>query len=233
MTPEFWHQRWQRGEIGWHSEAVNRHLTEYWPRLAVPKDACVLVPLCGKSLDMLWLAGEGHSVVGVELSATAAEAFFTENGLSPVATDLAPYPFRCYRVDEIRLLVGDFFDLSAEALRAAGNSGIDAVYDRASLIALPPDLRATYARHLAPLLRQLRGGSPPVSLLITFDYDQSRMPGPPFAVAAGEVQALFERDFRIEELTSFDVLPENPGLAARGLDRLAEHVYRMQMLGAA
>ena len=127
MTPEFWHQRWQRGEIGWHSDAVNRHLTEYWPRLGVPAGACVLVPLCGKSLDMLWLAGEGYVVVGVELSEQAVAAFFDENGLNAAVTDLAPHPFRRWSVDEITLLVGDFFDLSTETLRAAGVACIEAV----------------------------------------------------------------------------------------------------------
>jgi thiopurine S-methyltransferase len=232
MTPEFWHQRWQLGETGWHSDAVNRHLTEYWPGLAVAKDARVLVPLCGKSLDMLWLAGEGHRVVGVELSAAAADAFFSENGLSAVVTDLAPHPFQRWSVDEITLLVGDFFDLSSEVLRAAGVSGIDAVYDRASLIALPPDLRERYARHLIALLRDsFSPRAPRLVLLVTFDYDQARMPGPPFAVAAGEVRRLFEPDFRIDELASLDALQEGSGFAARGLDRLAEHVYRLALRG--
>lgn len=232
MTPEFWHQRWQLGETGWHSDAVNRHLTEYWPSLRVAKNARVLVPLCGKSLDMLWLAGEGHRVVGVELSAAAAEAFFTENGLIPVVTDLAPHPFQRWSVDEIALLVGDFFDLSGEVLRAAGVPGIDAVYDRASLIALPPDLRERYAARLCALLRESSSTrAPRRSLLVTFDYDQQRMPGPPFAVAADEVRRLFEPRFRIEELASIDALRESPGFAARGLDRLAEHVYRLELRG--
>ena len=230
MTPEFWHQRWQRGEIGWHSETINRHLAEYWPALGVPAGERVLVPLCGKSLDMLWLAARGHRVLGVELSPIAVAAFFAENGLRPQVTDLAPAPFERWAVDELELLAGDFSALSPAILRGADGAGIDAVYDRASLIALPPALRPAYASHLASLLRATGGGSTPkVSLLITLDYEQARMPGPPFAVSEAEVRALFEADFRIDVAADVDVLEEHPGFRARGLDQLREHVYRLEL----
>ncbi|MCG6940751.1 MAG: thiopurine S-methyltransferase [Thiohalocapsa sp.] len=233
MTPEFWHQRWQQGEIGWHSDDINRHLAEHWPALGVPATGRVLVPLCGKSLDMLWLAGRGHQVLGVELSPIAVAAFFEDNGLSAQVTDLAPWPFVRWAVDELELLAGDFFDLSPELLQGAGGAGgagIDAVYDRASLIALPPALRPAYARNLAALLRAAGGtAAVPVSLLITLDYDQACMPGPPFAVAEAEVQTLFGADFRIELVADFDALAENPRFGERGLDRLREHVYRLEL----
>ncbi len=232
MTPEFWHQRWQRGEIGWHSDAINRHLKEYWPVLTVPPAARVLVPLCGKSLDMLWLAGRGHRVVGVELSPIAAAAFFEQQGLTPQVTDLAPAPFERYSVDELEVWVGDFFHLTPELLRGADGDGaaIDAVYDRAALIALPPDLRPAYARHLVMLLRTVGGKTvTPSSLLVTLEYEQSQMHGPPFAVGAGEVQTLFGNDFDIEPLATFDALAENPRFRERGLTRLTEHVYRLTL----
>jgi thiopurine S-methyltransferase len=228
MTPEFWHQRWQRGEIGWHSDAINRHLTEHWPQLRIPAAATVLVPLCGKSLDMLWLAGRGHRVVGIEISPRAAEAFFAENGLRAQVQDLAPLPFVRWSVDEINLLVGDFFAVTPALLQAELGSGIDAVYDRASLIALPPALRDAYSNHLAALLRNCAGPAPPISLLITVDYDQAQMAGPPFAVGDAEVRALFGGDFTIAAIATFDVLGENARFAARGLDRLTEHVYRLE-----
>ncbi|NEX16880.1 MAG: thiopurine S-methyltransferase [Halochromatium sp.] len=216
MTPEFWLNRWQRGELGWHEEEINRHLAEHWSSLEVPNKAPVLVPLCGKSLDMLWLASLGHAVLGIEISRLAAEQFFAEHQLMPRVDQLGP--FQRYQVDEISLLVGDFFDLQRAQL-----TGISAVYDRASLIALPPETRPRYARHLSRLLPDgVR------SLLITLEYDQARMKGPPFSVTEPEVRALFEASFQIETLSVFDALAESPRFRARGLDSLDERVYRLQ-----
>lgn len=242
MTPEFWHQRWQRGEIGWHSEELNRHLVDHWDGLGVDAEANVLVPLCGKTLDMLWLASRGHRVLGVELSPIAAEAFFRDNGLTPQVTDLSPAPFLSLAVDELVLLVGDFFDLTPQLLQEHLGSGVadgsgdgaavQAVYDRAALIALPPESRPAYAAHLTDLLRA--ADSSPVaseSLLISLDYDQSQMQGPPFAVSDAEVRALFADAFAIEQLASIDALAENPRFRERGLDRLTEHVYRLALRG--
>ncbi len=221
MTPDFWLNRWLRSELGWHEDEINRHLAEHWPSLEVDQQARVLVPLCGKSLDMLWLASRGHSVLGVEISPLAAEQFFAENGLEPRIDRLGA--FQRFQVDEITLLVGDFFDLRAEQL-----GDVTAVYDRASLIALPPEMRPRYERHLA---RLLPGGAR--SLLITLEYEQSRMKGPPFAVAEPEVRALFERDFEVETLSVFDALAESPRFRARGLEALEERVYRLQRREAA
>jgi thiopurine S-methyltransferase len=230
VTPEFWHQRWQCGETGWHSADINRHLADYWPGLGVMADARVLVPLCGKSLDMLWLAGRGHRLLGVELSPIAVQAFFRENGLQPRVTDLAPLPFVRWAVDEIEVLVGDFFDLTPNLLRDAGGRGLGAVYDRAALIALPPGQRGAYAAQLATLLRA--AGDPetqPVSLLISLDYDQERMQGPPFAVSEAEVRESFGGEFVIDAPADFDALAENPRFAQRGLERLREQVYRLRL----
>lgn len=230
MTPEFWHQRWQHGEIGWHSETFNRHLTEHWPVLGLSAASRVLVPLCGKSQDLLWLAGRGHRVLGVELSPIAARDFFRENGLTPQVTDLSPAPFERWALDELVLLVGDFFALTPEHLEAADGAGIDAVYDRAALIALPPELRPPYAAHLTALLRGAGAtAQTPESLLITLDYPQAQMQGPPFAVTQTEVQDLFADAFDIRTVAVFDALAENPRFAERGLDRLVEHVYRLSL----
>lgn len=215
MDQAFWHARWETNEIGFHQADINPHLQTYWPSLGAPPDGCVFVPLCGKSRDMLWLAGEGQRVLGVELSPIAVQSFFSENGLASAVT---PAPLlTAYRSDEITLLQGDFFALTAERLAA-----VTAVYDRASLIALPPALRVRYARHMAALLRP----AVPV-LLVTLDYPQTEMEGPPFAVAAGEVERLFGIDFHITALGGQDILAENPRFQARGLTRLREEVYRL------
>jgi thiopurine S-methyltransferase len=216
MTPEFWHQRWQRGEIGWHSDEFNRHLAGHWPGLGASAGSLVLVPLCGKSRDLLWLAAQGHRVIGVEISGLAIDHFLAENALS--ATRLEQAPFTRFIADEIEFLVGDFFDLTSAHVPRIG-----AVYDRASLIALPPDMRPRYAARLAELVPS---GSP--SLLITLDYDPTQMNGPPFAVAEAEVRGLFGDAFEIDSIAAVDVLAEQPRFRERGLDRLTEQVYRLR-----
>lgn len=215
MDQTFWHARWEANEIGFHQAEINPHLQAYWPALQAAADGCVFVPLCGKSRDMLWLAGEGQRVLGVEISPIAVQSFFSENRLLPVS--MLMVPFTVHRSDEITLLQGDFFALTSDHL-----ADVTAVYDRASLIALPPALRARYARHMAGLLRP---GVP--VLLVTLDYPQTQMEGPPFAVAAGEVERLFGADFDISALEGQDILAENPRFQARGLTRLREEVYRL------
>ena len=215
MDPSFWHARWQANEIGFHQNEINAHLQHYWPRLEVPAGGLVFVPLCGKTRDMLWLASQGLNLVGVEISPIATAAFFTENGL--MAESVRRGHFLRHEAAEILLLEGDFFDLSTADLGA-----VDAVYDRASLIALPPASRRRYAEHMAGLV------SPGVQLLlITLDYPQQEMDGPPFAVTAAEVAELWSPGFRIERLDSCDILTENPRFQARGLTRLQEQVYRL------
>jgi len=219
MNPDFWHERWRRGEIGWHRNEINVHLPVHWPRLAVRPGERVFVPLCGKSLDLLWLAGEGLRVLGVEISTLAVDAFYAENTLSPEIFDEPP--FRRYRAAEIEILCGDFFDLSKAHL-----DGVTAVLDRASLIAMPPAMRPQYAEHLQ---RLLPAGA--TSLLITFDYQQSQMAGPPFSVQCDEVRGLFGTRFTIEAVAREDVLAENEQLRQRGLSSLAEQVYVLRPKG--
>ena len=215
MTPSFWHQRWQRGETGWHQDEVNLHLQQHWPRLGAQPGECVFVPLCGKTLDLLWLAGQGLRVLGVEISPIAVESFFEQNGLNPDVVDEPP--FRRYRVDELDLLCGDFFDLTPDHV-----AGVTAVFDRASLIALPPDTRPRYAAHLQRLM------TPSTRiLLVTLDYDQSEMAGPPFSVSEAEVRVLLGRRFDIRRVAEQDVWAENPRFRQRGLSRLLELVFEL------
>ena len=217
MHPDFWHQRWLKGETGWHQEEINPHLQAFWPPLSITAGARVLVPLCGKSRDMLWLAGEGYRVLGVEISPLGVEAFFAENGLSPEISD-AP-PFRRHRVDELEILCGDFFDLRPEQV-----TGVTALFDRASLIALPPAMRPAYVRQLHELLP---AGAEVKGLLVTLDYEQSEWPGPPFAVTPTEVNDLHGGHFHIQELAALDLLATTPRYRERGLSRMMERVYRL------
>jgi thiopurine S-methyltransferase len=215
MEPSFWHERWERAEIGFHKQEINVHLQQFWHRLELQAGQRVFVPLCGKSLDLLWLAGEGHRVTGVEISPVAVAAFFDENGLQP--RRWREGVFEMWEADEIRILLGDFFAL--ESRHVADCAG---VYDRASLIALPPAMRARYARHLDTIL------APGIRvLLVTMEYDQAVLPGPPFAVGETEVRALYEPAHQVELLYVRDALSEESRWRDRGLTWLQEKVYRL------
>lgn len=215
MEHDFWHERWRNGEIGFHLNEINPWLLRHWPTLDVPQAGTVFVPLCGKSLDMLWLREQGHAVLGVELSGIAVEAFFTGQGAT--AQRNLQGKFAALESDGIRLLCGDFFDLRREDM-----AQVSAVYDRAALIALPPDLRRRYAQHLAHILP---AGT--VMLLVVMEYPQAERNGPPFSVPPDEVRALYGDVARIELLESREVLDENPRFKQQGVTRMHEHVLQL------
>ena len=214
MEKDFWLERWEKEEIGFHQDDFNAHMRRYWK---APEGCEVFVPLCGKSLDMLWLRDQGHRVLGVELSEIAIRSFFEENGMVPVRTSRGK--FESWEAGNITLLCGDFFDLEPRDLE---NS--KAVYDRASLVALPKEMRKSYAAHLAGILQP---GTK--TLLITFDYPAHEMQGPPFAVSIAEVSALYDRYAEIEILEEYDALEANPRFLKRGLTRLHENILRLTM----
>ena len=215
MNPDFWHQRWQDNQIGFHQSAPTPLLVEHWASLGVPAGAQVFVPLAGKSKDMAWLAAQGHRVLGVELSRIAVEEFFADHGLRP---EIEPMRHGThYRAGGIELICGDAFALDADALRDCA-----AVFDRAALIALPPELRARYARELyAKLPTGCRG------LLVSLEYPQSEREGPPFSVPEGEVRALFGRDWETDLLDRRPIAREHPGFVA-GVSRLDTAAYALR-----
>lgn len=215
MHPDFWHTRWHEGRIGFHQDSPTPLMLKHWPSLDIPRGARVFVPLCGKSLDMAWLASQGLRVLGVELSQLAVEAFFEENGLRPEVAETRLG--REYRAGPVTIVCGDAFALDEAALADCG-----AVLDRAALIALPPALRERYARELyARLPAGCRG------LLITLEYPQQEKAGPPFAVAEDEVRALYAADYEVERLERRDILAQQPGFIAEGVTGLHTCVYRL------
>ena len=214
MEPNFWHQRWENNKIGFHLGQVNPYLVQYWPDLGLHAGSRVFVPLCGKSLDMLWLAEQGHDVIGVEISPIAVRAFFEDNQLKPKVTQQGA--FEIWSVDQITILLGDYFELSPAQL-----GEVEAVYDRASLVALPQEMRPDYVDHLNALCPSVP------RLLITLDYDQACMSGPPFAVSNDEVQELYQDRTSLVLLEDSDVLAENERFRQQGLDRLVEAVWRI------
>ncbi|CAD5110050.1 thiopurine S-methyltransferase [Zestomonas carbonaria] len=219
MEQDFWQERWAQGQIGFHLKQVNPYLQRHWSSLGLARDSRVLVPLCGKSLDLAWLAAQGHAVLGVELAEQAVRDFFAEQGL--VADVEVRGGLRIHRAGRLELWCGDFF-----ALTPADVADCTALYDRAALIALPPAMRERYVAHLAVILP---GGCE--GLLVTLEYAQERMEGPPFSVPEDEVQDLLAADWQIECLERVDVLGENWKFLERGLPRLDEAVYRLRKRG--
>jgi thiopurine S-methyltransferase len=218
VQPEFWRARWRTGQIGFHQSAPDRHLAEFWPRLKLPPDSSVFVPLCGKSLDLLWLRDNGHSVSGVELSAIALESFCMENGILTRRRILAD--FERYEAAGLELFCGDYFSLNSGILGA-----IDAVYDRAALISWTPQMRLAYVKQATALVR--RGAQ---ILLVTLEYPPEQMAGPPFPVTSEEVRRLYAKDFAIQQLDRQDILAAEPRLRSRGLTLLHEVCYRLTRL---
>lgn len=216
MEPDFWRERWQTGQIGFHQEEVNAHLAEHYAKLtgATPPGtpARILVPLCGKSVDLSYLSEQGEQVVGIELVETAALAFFEEAGLRAGVVRSA----NRVRADDLGLeiVIGDFFEQTPAELGT-----FDGVWDRAALVALPPELRARYAPHLASFVKP--GGR---LLLVTFVFDGPPV-GPPHSVSDDEVRALFSPFFALERLGEHDLLAESPRFRERGVTSLREHLW--------
>lgn len=219
MDQEFWHERWKNKQIGFHQEEVHISLERFWPSMmGVDEGVGIFIPLCGKTRDIFYFLERGHRVTANELSPIAVSELFSENGLEPVIQK--EEHFERYVKDELVVYCGDFFDLRPEQLQ-----GVDAVYDRASLVALPPTMRPRYANHMADLL------SPGARiLLVSFQYDQEKMAGPPFSVPQAEVLKLYGENFTIQVLESKEILSENPSFRKRGLDAIHEITYGLTRL---
>lgn len=219
MEPDFWHERWRTDRIGFHQDKVTPLLERHWRVVGAPEGSRVFVPLCGKSLDMPWLAERGHRVLGVELSQHAVDQFFRELGTTPDTWNSRQG--RHHRAGGIEIIVGDVFDLDAAALADCG-----AVFDRAALIALPPELRRRYA---CETYSRLPAGC--VGLLVTLEYPQHQKAGPPFSVEEAEVVALFADGWSVDRLDSRDILAQQPAFVEEGVTALATSAYRLERMG--
>lgn len=212
MQHDFWHQKWEKNEIGFHLPEANPLLVKHFTTLNLQQDARVFLPLCGKTLDIAWLLAQGYHVVGAELSALAIEDLFNSLNLTPTITKLGSITH--YSATNIDMLVGDIFKVTPAML---GN--VDAVYDRAALVALPEEMRKTYTAHLMALTQHAP------QLLICFEYDQNLHAGPPFSICADEVKQHYQSAYDLTLLAS-EVMPD--GL--KGQYPATEQVWRLKPL---
>jgi len=209
MDASFWHNRWQTNQTGWHERDVNPLLIAHFPSLNLAPGGRVFVPLCGKSLDLGWLLSRGYAVAGVELSELAVTQLFADLVMEPTRSEVGKH--KHFRGEKIDIFVGDLFDLSREVL-----GPVDAVYDRAALVALPEAMRAQYTAHL----KALTALAP--QLVIGYEYDQSVVPGPPFSVTADELHRHYSDSYALALLAHVEV--------AGGLkDKCpaVEHIWRL------
>ncbi|MCH7312610.1 thiopurine S-methyltransferase [Acinetobacter sp. ANC 4805] len=187
MQHDFWHDKWQTNNIGFHQDQPYPLLTQHLQSLNLNSNARLFVPLCGKSLDLAWLIKQGYHVVGIDLSPIAIQALIIDLGLSFKETQSGELTH--YQHPQIELFVGDFFQLTAQQL-----GDVDAVYDRAALIALPSQMRSQYTQHLLDITKQAP------QLLISLEYDQNLLQGPPFSVPEHELTEHYATHYQIKLL---------------------------------
>ena len=192
MQADFWQQRWQRRELGFHLEDVNPLLLAHAAELKLTRGQNIFIPLCGKSRDIAWWLASGMKVVAVELSEIAVHELFEELGLTATIEDRGE--FKIYSAEYLKVFQGDIFSIDKEELGV-----IDACYDRAALVALPREMRLQYVS----LIRQIVKGG--VQLIITMTYDQSSLSGPPFSIEESELREYYEDQFEVSQLAQLSI----------------------------
>ena len=212
MDTSFWHNRWQTNQTGWHEPTVNPLLIAHFPSLNLAPGGRVFVPLCGKSLDLGWLLSRGYAVAGAELSELAVTQLFAELRMEPTISEVGKH--KLFLGEKIDIFVGDLFDLSRKIL-----GPVDAVYDRAALVALPEAMRVRYTAHL----KALAALAP--QLVIGYEYDQTAVAGPPFSVTRYELQHHYSDAYTLTLLDRVDV----PG-GLKGTCPATEHIWRLEKL---
>ncbi len=189
MEASFWHKRWELGEIAFHEGEANRFLVEHFEKLNLPKGSRVFLPLCGKTRDLSWLLANGYQVAGAELSEIAVNELFQELGVKPSIAKVGA--LSCYSAKDIDVFVGDIFDVTSEKL-----GPVNAIYDRAALVALPPGIRKRYTAHLVDITKQAS------QLLIVYEYDQRLIEGPPFSINEDEVKQHYSGIYQLQSVES-------------------------------
>ena len=192
MHADYWLEKWQANDIGFHKSEVNPSLVEHWGALSLAEGSHVFVPLCGKTLDIAWLLAQGYRVIGAELVEKAVEQLFQGLGVEPERSDLGE--MKRYSAANLDVFVGDIFSVTEGML-----GSVDAVYDRAALVALPAPVRERYTAHLTAITKKAP------QLLVTYEYDQRLLKGPPFSVSNEEVERRYGDMYTLSFVESKDV----------------------------
>lgn len=216
MELSYWQSRWQKGNTGWHMDTVYPVLPKIWPQLNIPSGARIFVPLCGKSLDLQWLIDQNCTVIGVDISKKALHSIMQQHS-EPFEQE-ASHGFTIYRSEAMTLWEGDVMKLPNDRMPP-----IDLIYDKAAIVALPPNMRSDYAQKLLSLCSDHTQ-----ILMQTFEYIQEEMNGPPFSVDEQELEKLFGKQFSRHLLHEQSKLKELKGFRQRGLSsHLKEKVYQL------
>ncbi len=213
METKFWQQRWQEGKIGFHLSDVNPWLIKYLDKFKLAPKARIFVPLCGKSQDLVYLAERGFEVIGVEVIKQAIDDFFTEQKLSPSIKNIGE--FTQYSASNISILHGNYFALNQSLI-----GKIDLVFDRASMVALPQDIRKDYPKQMKNII-----GNCQQILLVTMQYPQDKLSGPPFSVTDKEVKNAYQNQFSINLLEENDIRTESKFAE---LDYATEKIWQLK-----
>ena len=212
MEENFWHQKWEKGEIGFHRNEANTLLIENVGKLNLTKGSRIFLPLCGKTLDCSWLLASGYRVAGAELSEIAIRELFKELGVEPIISKIGN--LELYTAKNIEIFVGNVFDVTAQLL-----GQVDAVYDRAALVALPLAMREKYTSHLI----KITDIAP--QLLITYEYNQQLIDGPPFSITEEEVKQHYANAYELKSVDHKEIVGGLKGKIAS-----SENVYLLQKL---
>ena len=210
MDEKFWHDRWKKNDIGFHQNEANPNLVNNFHKLPMKENGRILLPLCGKTLDIGWLLSKGLRVVGSELSEFAIKELFNQLELSPEINERGP--IKHYHAHNIDIFVGNIFELKTNLIGA-----IDAIYDRGAYVALPETIRHQYSQHLINISQQAP------QLLVTYDYNQSLMEGPPFSISSADLENNYLKTYEISNLNSQQV---EGGL--KGICEAKENVWLLQ-----
>lgn len=215
MEISYWKSRWEKNNIGFHNPEINHYLLEFEERVISHQTKNVFVPLCGKTSDLMWFKNKGLTVTGVEAIDLACEQFFSEQSLTAQLSK--SHGFTIHSVPDLALWCGNFFDAPIKLIQEA-----DFIYDRACIVALPENLRKSYAAKIN------QSAKTATSFMIhTFTYNQEKMSGPPFCVPREEISELFGAEWAISVLFDSPVLSRYERYKTRGLDNLSEQVYHL------
>lgn len=199
MEANYWHEKWESDQLGFDQAKPNALMVAQFQALGLAPDARVFVPLCGKTIDIKWLLDQGMTVAGAELSEIAVRDLFKLLNIEPTIQERGP--LKHYTAPGIDIWAGNVFDLTSDDLGA-----VDATYDRAAVVALPDGMRNQYVAHVTSIT------AIKPQLVITFDYDQTVMSGPPFSVPPSSVQSLYGGTHKVTELARAPVAGKLKGI---------------------